>query len=105
MKTFSYRIGGERGGSRRHEITSVELAAELRREGRLGTKMMRDYDGTRCLHGVMLDYRGQATLCRAFSIDSYMKIHALGLSTEANDNFVGTPEERCEYFAALLEAL
>ena len=102
METFRYRI---RGGSLRHEITSVELAAELRHEGRLGVGVLRDSEGVRCLRGFLWDYREPATPCRLFSDDSRERIRTLGLDHVANDNFVGTPEERCAYFAALLEAL
>ena len=102
METFSYRILGDYGS---HEITSVELAAELRREGRLGTNELLDREGLRCLLGVMVDYRGRDGPCRIFSTGWTGRMRALGLDPPANDGFVGTPEERCEHFAKLLEAL
>ena len=107
MKTFRYRIqrSGDNGTC---EITSAELAAEIRREGRLGVVAVRDRKGMRpmrCLYGVLWDYRGPDNPCRIFSADSWDQMTTLGLRAVDNDAFVGTPEERCEYFAALLEAL
>ena len=83
-----------------------ELATLIRAEGRLGTRHLWR-GGLRCAFGVLLGTSkntsdGMVTP-RALTSKSQIKLEQAGFHTAANDTFVGTPEERCEYMAQIAE--
>lgn len=82
-----------------------ELAALIRKEGRLGT--LRAYNietGLRCAFGVAEG--ATATGLRGVLLASTSKkLASHSFSVYTNDLFGGTPEERCEYMARIAEAI
>ena len=103
MESFHYRHGNEI-----REITSRELADELRREGVLtvGLLVERD-DDSRCLWELLwnIRLRDRWEQRRYFTDESLTRLRSYGLTITANDAFVGTPEERCAHFVGILEEL
>lgn len=105
------------------ELTTVELAAEIRKEGRLGTHMMIDLDtGLRCAWGVICDAQPASSeqevhlLCnkarevaqKEWWEDGIVEVfakHVGGHIASVNDTFPGTPEQRAAFMADLFESL
>lgn len=100
------------------QMTNLELAAEIRAEGRLGTKNFETPDG-RCAQAVIENVK-DGIFHRSMSLQSWIEFNqAMAEVTQhtylhaypgypcnvLNDKFEGTPEERAEYFAGLLEDL
>lgn len=78
--------------------TTQELADAVEAEGRLERGAVVSPDGLRCLWGVIEDYRYSINLesgSRLLSRDHAMYLIRVGCSIKENDNFSGTPEERC----------
>ena len=86
------------------EMTSQEAAALLRKEGRLGIGHYCDLNGLRCLTGG-LENHSIGKEGGWLEQDTVLDLFSKGLDARANDDFVGTPEERCEHFARLFEQL
>ena len=79
------------------EISSVDLAAMVRAEGKLGTKVHIDDDGLRCVLGVALNVQ------EGDKMTSSAPLYTGNALVKFNDNFGGTPEERAEAVAQYVE--
>ena len=89
--------------------TGAQAARRVREEGALYRGFYCDALDHRCLLGVLEgwsysggDWLSYGTQLTSESADMLL---TAGLNAGANDAFVGTPEQRCEHFAALLDAL
>ncbi len=99
-------------GTAQGPTTTQELAAEIRREGRLyrgcsARKYKYAPNGVaRCLIGVLRnaspgDIAGTYHLTYTSAVD----LRNYGIAASNNDRFKGTPAQRCEHFAKILEAI
>ena len=89
--------------------TTEELAALIRAEKRLGRGHY-FANGLRCAYGVLLDCGKDGAVITPIVMNRLTSecteaLGDAGFSTFANDNFVGTPEERCEHMAQILDRI
>ena len=89
--------------------TTEALAALVRAEGRLGTEWYLDADtGLRCFWGVVENWmvvKGDRTRSRMLEGEDAATLWQAGLDAADNDAFQGTPEQRAEWAARVLESL
>ena len=93
-------------------FTSASVLADLvEKEKRLIAGLAININGERCFMGVVHDYHWDANAHgrkrRSLTQTSINHLReALGGNLiTPNDNFIGTPEERCKYMADLLRSL
>jgi hypothetical protein len=89
-------------------LTTQELAEEVRKEGKLYRYKVCNEVGERCVLGVIEDWDVSSPWRlggprRTALVKGNPFFDELGKLTVANDEFKGTPEERCEYMAGILE--
>ena len=86
--------------------TTQELADVVEAEGRLERGAVVTPDGLRCLWGVIEDYSvGFDIGSRQLSRDHAIYLIRVGCGIRDNDNFSGTPEERCAEMVQRLRAI
>lgn len=84
--------------------TTQELADLIKAEGRLITKVFCGPAG-RCLWGVIYGAVLSGGYSRSLDLDCFRMLKSAGLRSDVNDNFVGTPEERCIAMARICRAI
>lgn len=81
-----------------HQISNLDLAVAIRREGKLGTGL--SYNSTTCLYCAVGVAKAELGLPQEIALRSTGGLCLLW----KNDTFLGTPKERAEFIASLLEA-